>query len=72
MGTCKHGNTVNVVKETIVLATKSGPEISNKDLSTLQEADLSAVEPGLVTEALEVMSEQIDKQTSATPGRLNE
>jgi hypothetical protein len=61
MLTCEHGDFVGVIELAISLAIKCRPQVCNKDLRSLQEAHFLALKCALVSEAWELLSEQVDK-----------
>jgi hypothetical protein len=58
--TSKHGNLINVIELAVSLAVKRRPQIRNKDLRSLQEAHLLALECAFVPETRELLGKEID------------
>lgn len=59
--TSKHGDTINVVELAIILFVECSPNVGDKNLWSLHDADRTLLEYRFITEACKVMSEEVDE-----------
>ena len=69
--TCKHCDLIDIVEPAIACAFETSPEICDENLSTLIETSFSAFEPRLVSEAREIIYQQVDQSNCRAVGFLN-
>jgi len=69
--TCKHGNLVNVVELSKVLAIEAGPKVGDQNLGSLVQAHPFAVEDCLIAETVEALCDQVHKACGREVGAVN-
>jgi hypothetical protein len=71
MYTSKHGYTVNIIEFAIAFLVECGPDIGDQDLRPFHDANCTFLENRLITEAREMVSEEVDKFTGTVVGGFN-
>lgn len=57
----KHGDFVDIIKATVTFTIEAGPQVPDQNLSPFVEADCFALEANLVSEAWEILNQQVDQ-----------
>lgn len=69
--TCKHGDLINIVKFSKVLAIKTSPKICHQNLGSLIQPHPLSVKDCLVTKTVEALGKKVDQAGGRIVGTVN-
>jgi hypothetical protein len=69
--TSKHGYAVDVVELAIAFFVECSPDVGDENLRSFHDANRTFLEHGIITEAWEMVSEEIDKFTGTVVSGFN-